>query len=721
MRSLLMIFGATLLKLVGCPVAGASDEQGIALFRSEVRELLSVHCLDCHGGDAVKGDLDLSTREALVSSGFLGDSAGASHFMQVISHTVEPPMPHKKEKLPPAAIEKISEWIDLGAPYDKPLTEGLKQRVVTASDSHWAFRALERPALPEVENEGWISNPIDRFVLRRLEDAGRAPAPPADVHTMFRRVNLDLLGLPPAPEAVEAFVRNPDWAGLVDGLLESPHFGERYGRHWLDVARFADSTGYGRDYFFPHAARYRDYVIQSMNADKPFDEFVKEQIAGDVLYPADTKADLRRFATGFYTVGAVYPVKTVGIQRPERFEYDRLTDAADVTGEAFLALSVGCARCHNHKYDPITQRDYFALQSYFASTRYERMPLEARYQDVTGFKFTDNKLPVLDYLLVNKESPGNATLFTRGELESPAEKVAPRLPGYFEGSKQAWEAEGDYRKRRLELAKWIVSETNPLTARVIANRVWQWHFGEPLVSTPNDFGLQGDKPATPELLDYLASYLVENGWSLKKLHRHILNSSTYRMGGEHEEEAIPGLIDRYPTHRMQAETIWDSLLVVSGKLNRKMFGPAVFPPIDPDMIESRRNAFWPVEKSEEDWMRRGIYVAVKRSMPFPFFETFNSVNSTTSCGERSSTIVSPQALLMMNGEITDQLAQAFLDRLMEESGGDRDRMIERAWMLLYGRAPRKEERAFTREFLKDGDLDTWCLALLNSNEFIYVR
>ena len=630
-------------------------------------------------------------------------------------------MPHKKEKLPPAAIKKIAEWIDLGAPYGKPLTEGLNQRVVAASDSHWAFRVLERPALPEVENEEWISNPIDRFVLRRLEDAARVPAPPADVHTLFRRVNLDLLGLPPAPEAVEEFVGNPDWAGLVDCLLASIHFGERYGRHWLDVARFADSSGYSRDYFFPHAARYRDYVIQSMNADKPFDEFVKEQIAGDVLYPADTKADLRRFATGFYTVGAVYPVSANGIKRPERFEYDRLTDAADVTSEAFLGLSFGCARCHNHKYDPITQRDYFALQSYFASTSYERMPLEASYQDVTGFKFTGNKLPVLDYLLVHKETPENATLYTRGDLESPDEKVPPSLPGYFEGRREAGEAEGDYRKRRLELAEWIVSETNPLTARVIANRIWQWHFGEPLVSTPNDFGLQGDKPSDPELLDYLASYLVENGWSLKKLHRHILNSSTYRMGGEHAEEAIPGLIDRYPTHRMQAETIWDSLLVVSGKLNRKMFGPAVFPPIDLDMIASRRNAFWPVESAEEDWMRHGIYVAVKRSMPFPFFETFNSVNSPTSCGERSSTIVSPQALLMMNGEITDQLAQAFQDRLTEESEGDRDRMIERAWMLLYGRAPRQEESAFTREFLKDGDLDTWCLALLNSNEFIYVR
>ena len=346
-------------------------------------------------------------------------------------------------------------------------------------------------------------------------------------------------------------------------MLASPHYGERYGRHWLDVARFADSSGYGRDYFFPHAARYRDYVIQAMNTDKPFDEFVKEQIAGDILYPADTKADLRRFATGFYTVGGGLPVSANGIQRPERFEYDRLTDAADVTGEAFLGLSFGCARCHNHKYDPITQRDYFAIQSYFASTRYERMPIEARYQDIAGFTFTNNKLPVLDYLLVHEESPKDATLFTRGDLESPVGKVGPSLPDYFAESEELVAVEGDYRKRRLELAEWIVSESNPLTARVIANRIWQWHFGKLLVSTPNDFGLQGDKPADPELLDYLASYLVGEWMEFEKASSSYLNSSTYRMGGCHAEQSISGLIDRYPPHRMEAEAIWDSLLFVS--------------------------------------------------------------------------------------------------------------------------------------------------------------
>ena len=721
MRFSLIIFVVMLLSVVGRPEVRASDQRGIDLFRIEVRELLSTHCLDCHGGDAVKGDFDLSTREALLSSGFLGDSSGASHLVQVINHMVVPKMPKDKEKLPPEAIQAITEWIDLGAPYDKPLTEGLKQRIVAASDSHWAFNTLERPNLPKVENEEWVLNPIDRFVLRRLENVGRAPAPQADVHTLFRRMNLDLLGLPPTPESVEAFVGNPDWETLVEDLLASPHYGERYGRHWLDVARFADSSGYSRDYFFPHAARYRDYVIQAMNADKPFNEFVKEQIAGDVLYPADTKADLRRFATGFYTVGAVYPVSANGIQRPDRFEYDRLTDAADVTGEAFLGLSFGCARCHNHKYDPITQRDYFAIQSYFASTRYERMPIEARYQDIAGFTFTNNKLPVLDYLLVHEGSSKDATLFTRGDLESPVGKVGPSLPDYFAESEELVAVEGDYRKRRLELAEWIVSESNPLTARVIANRIWQWHFGKPLVSTPNDFGLQGDKPSDPELLDYLASYLVENGWSLKKLHRHILNSSTYRMGGYHAEQSISGLIDRYPPHRMEAEAIWDSLLVVSGKMNFEMFGSAVFPPIDQDMIDSRRNAFWPVEQEENEWMRRGVYVAVKRSMPFPFFETFNSVNSPDSCGERESTIVSPQALLMMNGEITDQLIKAFQARIMKESEGGRNRMIERAWMHLFGRSPREEERVFTREFLDKGALDAWFHALLNSNEFIYIQ
>lgn len=689
--------------------------QGTLLFEQKVRGLLTTHCLKCHGGDSLKGDFDLSTRAALLESGYVEDTAEDSYLMHVISHDVEPVMPLKAEKLSDEAIGLIGQWIDLGAPYDKPLVEGLQtgspMKVLADANAHWAFQPLRQPALPVVEQKSWVTNPVDLFVLNALEKAGRQPAATADSYTLFRRANFDLLGLPPNPDSIKAFVSSPDWPQLIKDLLESPHYGERYGRHWLDVARYANSSGYGKDYFFPHAARYRDYVIQAMNDDKPFTAFIKEQIAGDVLYPEDTPTDVRRYATGFYTVGAIYPVSMNAIKRPKKFEYDRLTDAADVTGEAFLGLSFGCARCHDHKYDPISQHDYFAFQSFFASSMFKEMPIDPKYE----------KIPIKDYLLDHKPTEENATFFNRGELNSPVDQVRPSLPEYFSTKTPTAEATNDYTQRRLELANWIACDKNTLTARVIANRIWQWHFGEALVSTPNDFGTQGATPSNPELLDYLANYLIQNNWSLKKLHVHIMNSSTYRMSSSHSEPATTGVFDRFPINRMQAETIWDNMLAVSGQLNRKMYGRAVFPPVDKELVKSKRNAFWKTEKNDRDWMRRGIYVITKRSMYFPFFDVFNGANSASSCGQRECTVVSLQALTMMNGDIPRKLSEAFHDRLIQECGNDKEKIIARAWMVAFGRPVTKTERELTLQFLSHTDMKTWCHALFNANEFFYVR
>ena len=300
------------------------------------------------------------------------ETADDSYLMELIRHETNPVMPYKAEKLSDEVIGLIGQWIDLGAPYDKPLVDNAKAggavEVFKNANSHWAFQALRQPALPVVKQKSWVTNSIDLFVLAEMEKAGLTPAAPTDPYTLVSRAYFDLLGLPPEPESIEKFVDNPDWPKLINELLNSENYGERYGRHWLDVARYADTSGYGRDYFFPHAARYRDYVIQAMNSDKPFNAFVVEQIAGEILYPEDEPTDTRRYATGFYTIGSIYPVSANGIQRPKRFEYDRLTDAADVTGEAFLGLSFGCARCHDHKYDPLSQHDYFSVQSFFASS-----------------------------------------------------------------------------------------------------------------------------------------------------------------------------------------------------------------------------------------------------------------------------------------------------------------------------------------------------------------
>ena len=602
---------------------------------------------------------------------------------------------------------------------EKPVA--LERSVIANADAHWAFEPIRQPALPVVKQKSWAKNPIDLFVLAKLERAGCEPAAPADSYTLLRRAYFDLLGLPPDPDSIKTFVDNPDWPSLIKDLLASQHYGERYGRHWLDVARYADSSGYGRDYFFPHAARYRDYVIQSMNDDKPFTAFIKEQIAGDILYPDDKPTDNRRYATGFYTVGAVYPVSMNAIKRPKRFEYDRLTDAADVTGEAFLGLSFGCARCHDHKYDPISQYDYFAMQSFFASSVFKEMSLGNVKEVAPAPGKKKKKIGIKDYLMDHKKSEENATLFKRGQLDSPLGQIRPALPDYFTSKTTTAEQTDDYTKRRLRLANWIVSQKNTLTARVIANRIWQWHFGEALVSTPNDFGLQGATPSNPELLDYLASYLIKHKWSLKKLHVHIMSSSSYRMSSLHSQAARPGVLDRFPINRMQAETIWDNMLAVSGKLNKQMYGRAVYPPISKELLESKRNAFWDTEKNENDWMRRGIYVIIKRSMHFPFFEVFNGTNSPSSCGQREDTVVSPQALTMMNGEIPRKLSKAFHDRLVQECGDDQEKIIARAWMLAFGRPATEDEKELTLQFLSGTDMITWCHALFNSNEFLYVR
>jgi hypothetical protein len=334
---------------------------------------------------------------------------------------------------------------------------------------------------------------------------------------------------------------------------------------------------------------------------------------------------------------------------------------------------------------------------------------------------SQQKLQIKDYLLDHKPGAEHATFFERGELDSPMGRVRPALPDYFSSATIPEGKPGDDKSRRLHLANWIVSDKNTLTARVIANRVWQWHFGEALVATPNDFGVEGEKPSHPKLLDYLATYLIENDWSLKTLHFHVMGSSAYRMSSTHSEPAIAGVLDRFPTSRMQAETIWDNMLAVSGKLNRQMYGRSVFPPISDSLVKSKRNASWETEKKDGDWMRRGIYVVIKRTMHFPFFEVFNGTNSATSVDRRESTVVSPQALAMMNGEIPRKLSNAFHERLVREWGDDTEKIIARAWLLAYGRPVTEDEKQAALRFLSDTDMRTWCHALFNSNEFVYVR
>ncbi len=560
-----------------------------------------------------------------------------------------------------------------------------------------------------VKRADWPRNDIDAFVLAKLEGAGLQPAPPADSTMLTRRLYFDLIGLPPTPEELQD---GSAVANTIDRLLASPHYGERWGRHWLDVVRYADSAGYELDTFYDFAFSYRDYVIRALNDNKPMDRFLQEQVAGDELWPESEDA---RIATGFCTVGP-YAYEG-GIGRPKVVEYQRLTDIADTTGSALLGLTVGCARCHDHKYDPISQRDYFAMQAIFAASEFK--------DEKVGPSRAKARLAAR--VLQNRQELPKTHLLRRGDLDAPGAEVAPALIRLL--SENVPDLPGrEVKGRRAALARWLTAPDNPLTARVLANRVWQWHFGKALVRTPNDFGVQGDPPTHPELLDFLASELVSHGWDLKHLHRLILNSNTYRMssrGAERSAERDPDhrLLSRFPRRRLEAEAVWDYLHAVAGTLNRKQHGPAVVPPVDPDALTSLLNTNWKVTPDRAEWTRRGVYLAVRRSLQFPLFGAFNGTQGLESCAGRENTVVASQALTLLNSEAVHAQAKALADRLRRECPGDDAQRVRRGWLLVFSRSATEYEVERTLAFLRgrEGDaLGLWCLALLNANEFLYI-
>jgi hypothetical protein len=600
--------------------------------------------------------------------------------------------------------------------------------------AQWAFRPIGKPAIPLVKNKLWVRNPIDAFVLAKLEAVGLEPSPSADGATLLRRVSFDLTGLPPTPEEIEGFLKEhaakPQvaWEKVIDRFIASPHYGERWGRHWLDVVRYADSAGYEIDNFYHHAWLYRDYVVKSFNDDKPFDRFVQEQIAGDELWPDSEEA---KIATGFATVGP-YAYEG-GIARPKVVEYQRLTDLADTTGQAFLGLTVGCARCHDHKFDPITQQDYYGLQAIFADS--DPKPLRTKSGEAK--------------VLAARAKPEPVPVLKRGEIDSPLNPAAPSifrsLPGGREvGTKQP----------RAALATWLTAPENPLTARVIVNRIWQWHFGAGLVRTPDDFGRQGELPTHPQLLDYLARDLIDHGWSLKRLHQLILDSNTYRQAAAvHVSRAVDPenrLLGRMSRRRLEAEAIWDNLHAAAGTLNRQVGGPAVVPPIDAKALDTLINKNWKVTDDPKQFNRRGIYLVVRRSLTLPFFETFNVSIPIEGKGRRDVTVVSSQVLTLLNGPVAVEQARHFAGRLLRECSDDPEKIVARGWLLAFNRPATAEELKLARDFLArreralgDEDFDRlptplgdtgmakpsperaaalveWCLALFNANEFVYV-
>ena len=567
-----------------------------------------------------------------------------------------------------------------------------------------------------------------------------SPAPAAEPLVLLRRLHFDLTGIPPTPAEIEMFALESKVDAeaairkTIDRLLASPHYGERWARHWLDVARYAESGGYELDSTYGSAWRYRDWVIRALNDDKPLDRFVQEQVAGDEIWP---DSDDARIATGLCTVGP-YAFEG-GIKRPQVVEYQRLTDIVDTVGSSLLGLTVGCARCHDHKFDPISQADYFGLQAIFAGSELAGIKISAdRRRD-------DGDMRVLG----NRTEAPVTHLLRRGELETPGAEVAPSLPHLLPGGGPVGIAGKKVDGRRSALARWLVAKENPLTARVLVNRIWQGHFGKGLVRTPNDFGVQGEPPTHPELLDYLAAELVANGWSMKHLHRLILDSATYRMASTGARESATRdpdhrLLTRFPRRRLEAEILWDHLHAAAGTLNPKMYGPAVVPPVDADALKTLLNARWTVTEDRTEHTRRGIYLVVRRSLPLPVFDAFNIAGSVECCAGRQNTVVAGQALTLLNNEAIVEQARTLAGRLMRECPEDPRGQVRRGWLLVFSRPATSEEETQALAFLalreaairgrpplapiggpwetsaRGGAIAAWCLALVNANEFLYV-
>jgi hypothetical protein len=645
---------------------------------------------------------------------------------------------------------------------------------------HWSFQPIANPPVPPLKSQ-WIRTPIDAFILQKLESRNWKPSPPATPRALLRRVYLDLTGLPPTLSEQEAFLKDPtQFPRLVDDLLTRPTYGERWARHWLDLVRYAESNGYERDGVKPHAWRYRDYVIQAFNQDKPFDRFILDQLAGDELPDASAETFI---ATGYYRLGPWDDEPA----DPKEDRFDQLDDMVSTTSQTFLGMTLGCARCHNHKFEPLTARDYYSMVAIFnglerprkgrteldlpigsprqvAATRAKERQIDAGekkieairapirkqlvaeaklpkdaakldeflspeqrteiselHKQIDALKSETPDLPRGYYLEEPSPQPPPTYLLIRGKAADPGPEVAPAVPAVLAHAQPQFPDS----RRRLALAKWLANPENPLTARVIVNRVWQHHFGEGLVRTPSDFGVMGDKPANPELLDWLTTWFIDHGWSIKQLTRLILSSNAYRMSTVWNPEY--GLKDpddrllwRMPYKRLEVEVIRDSMLAISGRLNTKMFGPSVYPEIPPAALEgsSDPDKIWKAS-TEQDASRRTVYVFLKRSMIVPMLDVLDLCDTSHSTARRLNTSVATQALTLFNGDFVNAQARYLAERLRREAGDDARKQIDLAWRLTLARPPKPDEISAMLDFLKRESLEQMCRVIFNLNEFVY--
>ena len=781
----------------------SAQETGELRFAFQVEPLLTTRCLACHGNDPkdIKGELDLRNVAGLLKGGesgqaavIPGKSAQSPLYLAAMRGSDEwSAMPPKEnDRLAASELEHLRQWIDAGAPWpgSKRLEKlrqqknpwrtpggiqvetsgGLSQQWTDRTYNPlnlWAFQPLKTPAIP-----GPSGHPVDRFIQHRLPPA-LTLAPEADPLTLVRRVTFDLTGLPPTPGEVSLFLaasrQDPKqaWIALVDRLLASPHYGEQMARHWLDVVRYADTAGFSNDYPRPNAWRYRDYVVRSFNQDKPYDQFVREQIAGDEIAPDQPDHVI---ATGFLRMGP-WEHTSMTVAAVTRQQY--LDDVVNAVGVSFLGTELRCAKCHDHKFDPIPTRDYYRMQAIFSPLQFADRTLpfqqyenqdgmaegKARYEQLAKTKgirsiltLPESERPVSEFD-AESETKGQAKVARKrsqqlqhelkrfkplaysvyngkntktvshlvvwklpdikarqamqaapihilqgGAIESPAAHVNPGVLSFSSGSEAASAVTDQLNGRRRELADWIASADNPLTARVIVNRIWQWHFGQGLAANPNNFGATGQKPTHPQLLDWLATTFIKEGWSFKKMHRRLLLSRTYRRASSHPDPALLSKLDpagssyaTFQPRRLAAEELRDAMLASSGELNRKLGGIPAHPEINAEVAMQPRHIMGSVGPAYQSDLlptqrnRRTIYAERIRTLADPLLEVFNKPGPDLSCERRESATIAPQAFTLLNSPIIRARALALAARLEKEKPDNLAAQVQRAFQLVYHR------------------------------------
>ena len=739
-------------------MAEAPTPEQAEFFENKIRPILSNECFKCHSADAkkIKGELRLDSHAAILKGGESGPSVvpgkpEESLVIKAVRYKDEDTAMPPDKRLTDAQIADLEAWVKMGALWPEQgasatLAEKKGYDFAKWRAEHWAFRKVEKLAPPVVKDAAWVRNPVDAFVLARLEAAGLKPSPAAEKHTLIRRAYLDVTGLPPTPDQVEAFFTDtsPDaFAKVVDALLASPQYGERWGRHWLDVARYSDGLGGELDpAALPEAWRYRDWVVAALNRDMPYDQFVRAQIAGDLI-PGD--ADLR-VGTGFFAVGPTYVGDGGDPEATAQTRAETLADRVDTFSRAFLGLTVACARCHDHKFDPIPTRDYYAIAGIFNNTATHDIPL-APPKIVAAFESAQKAANEQEKKLKAAEKDKLDTAALKTELERLRKAVPPRFP-FAHGLSDSGDKDmpvairGDLRKPgenaprrflqivagenaphfttgsgRLQLADAVADPANPLTARVMVNRVWQHHFGQALARTPSNFGVIGEKPTHPELLDWLAATFVEDGWSLKKLHRTILLSATWQMTSRYNAASFAAdgdnrLLWRMNPRNAEVESWRDSLLSVTSELDLTLGGA----PTDRILESTRRTLYGIVSRNGD------------RFLSDEFLRMFDFPAPRATSETRSMSTVPQQYLFMMNSAFMTARAKALAERLQREASDDRAR-IARAYVLLYSRPADPRELELGIAFLAGPANETdpharwksYAQVLLSAHEFRQIQ